>query len=92
VTESRVVNIKKEPCDVYIGRPSKWGNQYVVGIDGNREEVIAMNRRDFLNNSQLQADAEVELRGMRLGCFCKPKSCHGDVYVEFLETPRLNFQ
>ena len=24
--EGRVVNIRKEPYDVYIGRPSKWGN------------------------------------------------------------------
>ncbi|MEJ7642104.1 MAG: hypothetical protein WKF36_07900 [Candidatus Nitrosocosmicus sp.] len=23
--ETRVVNCKKEPYDVYIGRPSKWG-------------------------------------------------------------------
>lgn len=25
------------------------------------------------------------LRGKRLGCFCKPKPCHGDVYVRMLE-------
>ena len=24
----RVVHCKKEPYDVYIGRPSKWGNPY----------------------------------------------------------------
>jgi len=26
---------------VYIGRPSKWGNPFVIGKDGDREEVIA---------------------------------------------------
>ena len=26
---------------VYIGRPSKWGNPFVIGKDGTREEVIA---------------------------------------------------
>ena len=25
------------------------------------------------------------LRGKQLGCFCKPKACHGDVIVEYLE-------
>lgn len=24
------------------------------------------------------------LRGQRLGCFCRPKECHGDVYIELL--------
>ncbi len=30
------------------------------------------------------------LRGNRLGCFCKPLSCHGDVYVEMLEEEQTN--
>jgi len=25
-----------------------------------------------------------ELKGKRLGCFCKPKLCHGDVLVELI--------
>ena len=29
-----------QPYDVYIGRPSKWGNPFRIGPDGNREEVI----------------------------------------------------
>lgn len=28
------------PGRVYIGRPSKWGNPFVIGRDGSREEVI----------------------------------------------------
>jgi hypothetical protein len=30
--------------DVYVGRPSKWGNPFVIGRDGSREEVIAKYR------------------------------------------------
>jgi len=26
---------------VYIGRPSKWGNPFVIGRDGSRADVIA---------------------------------------------------
>lgn len=31
---------KPTPDDVYIGRPSKWGNPFVIGKDGNRHDVI----------------------------------------------------
>lgn len=41
MSPKRVVHCKKEPYDVYIGRPSKWGNPFVIGKDGTREEVIA---------------------------------------------------
>ena len=37
---TRVVHCKREPFDIYIGRPSKWGNPFVIGRDGNREQVI----------------------------------------------------
>jgi hypothetical protein len=37
---TRVVHCRREKYDVYIGRPSKWGNPFVVGRDGNRLEVI----------------------------------------------------
>lgn len=36
----KVVHCKKEKYDVYIGRPSKWGNPFIVGADGTRDEVI----------------------------------------------------
>ena len=29
---------------VYVGRPSKWGNSFVIGRDGSRSEVIAKYR------------------------------------------------
>ena len=38
---TRVVHCKRARYDVYIGRPSKWGNPYVIGPDGTREQVIA---------------------------------------------------
>jgi hypothetical protein len=39
-----VVHCKREPYDVYIGRPSKWGNPFQIGRDGTRDEVIAKYR------------------------------------------------
>jgi len=81
---SRVVNIKHEDYDVYIGRGSKWGNPYVEGRDGTREEVIERYRRRMERRKDLIEDLD-ELRGMRLGCFCKPLPCHGDILIEMME-------
>lgn len=77
-----VVNKYRNNYDVYIGRGSKWGNPSVIGQDGSRDEVIEKYREWIITQPQIK-DLE-ELRGKRLGCFCKPSRCHGDVLVELL--------
>lgn len=73
-----VVHCKKEPYDVYIGRGSKWGNPFIIGIDGNRNEVCdkyetyLASRKDLLK-------CIPELKGKVLGCYCAPNRCHGDL-------------
>lgn len=37
---TKVVHCKQRPYDVHIGRPSKWGNPFSIGKDGNRYQVI----------------------------------------------------
>lgn len=81
----RVVHCKKEPFDVYIGRPSKWGNPFRVGEYGmNRGDVIEA-FKNWLNapgQAVLLEAAKTELRGKILGCWCAPKPCHGDVLLQ----------
>jgi hypothetical protein len=73
-----VFNIKKGITDVYIGRPSKWGNPFVIGRDGTREEVIA--KYAIWLNSRADLLRQIPtLRGLTLGCFCAPEPCHGDI-------------
>jgi hypothetical protein len=67
---------------VYIGRPSKWGNPFVIGKDGDREEVIAKYRQWLLAQPAQVDAAKRELAGKDLVCFCAPKGCHGDVLLE----------
>jgi len=83
-----VVHCKKEKYDVYIGRPSKWGNPFThkAGtcaqfIQPSREESVECYRRWLLTQPHLMA-ALPELKGKVLGCWCKPNSCHGDVLAE----------
>lgn len=80
-----------QDCDVYIGRAcnmggwrlpqSKWYNPYSVkqyGRDGALDryrKYIEANENNLLNDLH-------ELAGKRLGCWCKPSPCHGDILRE----------
>lgn len=81
---TRIVNIKYDEYDVFIGRPSKWGSPFEIGIDGSRKQVIEKYKKWILSQKKLLRDLH-ELKGKRLGCFCHPKPCHGDVLVELIE-------
>lgn len=80
----KVLNKKVDgtpPGAVYIGRPTKWGNPFVIGRDGGRAEVIAKYKAWLLRNPQLVQAAKHELRGKSLVCWCAPEACHGDVLM-----------
>ncbi len=83
----RVVHCKRDPFDVYIGRPGPFGNPFTIGKEGDRAGVIGLYRAYFFD--RVLADpvflGEVRaLAGKTLGCWCAPKLCHGDVIAEFL--------
>lgn len=80
----RVVNVRKENCDTYIGRPSKWGNPFVIGRDGTRAQVIEKYREYIRGRPDLVEDLR-QFAGKTLGCHCAPLPCHGDVLLEKLE-------
>ncbi len=95
---TRVVNIKNETAYKnikstsdyeYIGRGAYWGNPYSMYDDGeSREEVIRKYQYDFEfdkfpNKEKAQV---IKLAGKRLGCFCKPQACHGDVLAKYLNS------
>jgi len=52
---TRGVHCKRERFDVYIGRPSRFGNPFVVGRDGTRDECIALYRQWLQTQPQLLA-------------------------------------
>lgn len=81
---TKVVHCKKAAYDVYVGRPSKWGNQFVIGKDGTREEVVQKYREWLLEQPELMASLH-ELKDKTLGCWCSPNLCHGDVLAELAD-------
>lgn len=83
-----VVNKYKEEFDVYIGRGSEWGNPFVIGKDGTREEVIAKYKLYLwqqIRSGVVSKEKLISLDNKRLGCFCKPQACHGDVIASAVE-------
>lgn len=82
-----VVHCKRDRYDVYIGRGSKWGNPFVIGRDGTREEVIRKYKNWIMTQPELMA-AIPELAGKILGCWCAPLDCHGEVLVALVEYMR----
>jgi len=82
-----VVHCKRQPFDVYIGRPSKWGNPFVIGKDGTREQVIAKYAAWLRQQPHLMA-ALPQPRCKVLGCWCAPHACHGDVLARLWRTSR----
>ena len=76
-----VVNVRTEKYDVYIGRGSMYGNPFKIGVHGNRAEVIARYGAWVRTQGQILKSLK-SLTGKRLGCYCKPQPCHGDVLVE----------
>ncbi|EEB78621.1 hypothetical protein GPB2148_1519 [marine gamma proteobacterium HTCC2148] len=90
--ETQYEGLKSTPDYEYIGRGSYWGNPYSMfesnddGEMDDREEVIRKYKYDF--DFDLFPNKEkselIKLKGKRLGCFCSPAACHGDVLADYL--------
>lgn len=91
---TEVIHIRdRQPGDIYIGRGGHgesgyFGNPFLVGRDGTREEVLLQFQAYFLVRVAHDPDyrkAVKRLRDKRLVCFCKPKACHGDILAKYAD-------
>lgn len=74
--------------NIYIGRGTPFGNPYIIGQNGTRDQVIALYKIYFyqkLSHDPAFAAQVESLRGKILSCSCSPKKCHGDIIIEYLE-------
>ena len=75
---------RPRPRQVYIGRPSKWGNPFKLAAGGSRVRVIALHRADLVNRlrtGRVTRAELAELHGRPLVCWCAPLACHGHVLL-----------
>ena len=68
VLNARRAGTKPAADRVYVGRPSRWGNPFVLGRDGTRDEVIAKYRAWIVQQPALMV-ALPELRNKDLVCW-----------------------
>lgn len=87
VLNARRVGKHATATRVYVGRPSKWGNPFVIGRDGTRDDVIAKCRTWIMRQPALLAALD-ELRGKDLVCWCAPEPCHADVLLDLAASDR----
>ena len=93
IMKTTVVHCKKEPFDVYVGRPGKWGNPFshlqgtkATFLCEDRDEAVASYRKWITEGGgkHLLKDLH-QLKGRTIACWCKPQSCHGDVLAELAD-------
>jgi len=94
-SKTKVVNIHKEKCDVYIGRAKRGqpdnilGNPFPMQSGDSRETVISKYASYFLKrweHDEVFRGAVLRTRNKKIGCFCHPKPCHGDLIKAFTDT------
>jgi hypothetical protein len=92
-----VVNLNNDAYDVLIDRSTKWGNPYTnikhkqtlaEFIVKTRKESIEKYKEYILSTPEL-LNCLPELKDKRLGCWCKPLECHGDVLVSLIDKSDL---
>lgn len=88
IQRKRIKGWKMPVNTVYVGRPSKWGNPFKVGIDAEDLNTCLLyyeywicdtiGSKNYLYNS---LDIS-ELKGKNLACWCPlDKPCHADILL-----------
>jgi len=77
------------PADtIYIGRGSRWGNPFVIGVDGNRDQVCEKHEEwvvDRILDGSYQPEELAKLHEKHLLCYCAPERCHGETLKKYAE-------
>lgn len=92
----KVVHCKIENYDVYIGRPSIWGNPFShkdntkAEFKVNTVEEAVQNYKNWILKQPNLLKLLPTLKDKVLGCWCKTKKspnalCHGDILKELIE-------
>jgi uncharacterized protein DUF4326 len=77
----KVHHVRDQDFTVYIGRPSVYGNPFIIGRDGTRKQCIRKFEKYARKNERIMKAIGALKKNAILGCHCKPKACHGDVIV-----------
>lgn len=92
----KVVRLKRrggvvvQDCDVYIGREckmggwdlpeSKWANPF--SVKKYTREIALQKYEEYILSTPSLLESLGELEGKRLGCWCSPEPCHGNIIIK----------
>lgn len=71
----------------WLGNPHPIGFCTICNEEHSRDECIQAFKTDFyrkLENDAIFRESVSALQGKILGCYCKPKACHGDIIVAWI--------
>jgi|ERR1041384_1574305 hypothetical protein len=92
-----IVNIKSgQKYDFYAGRANKTynvqesilANPFIIGKDGDRNEVIEKYKiyfYDRINKDKEFKEYVLSLKGLTGACWCVPNRCHLEIIREYLQ-------
>ena len=97
MSSPQIVHFKNHPYDVYIGRPSKWGNPFSrkPGLAqfkvATKAEAINKHREWVLSQPVMVKKIKEELQDKTLGCWCdNVNACHGLILWKIANDANLN--
>jgi len=96
IQRSRAKGCRMPENTVYVGRPSKWGNPFRIGVPNaddcmtcaDAAEAVLKYRSELTTfrggfTGLTVVEIQRELRGKHLACFCPlDQPCHADVLLE----------
>lgn len=89
IQRKRTKGWKMPKNTVYVGRPSKWGNPFIVSEYDNPKKVVSM--YDYYISTMLFSvgtsdeyrEKIKEIKGKNLACWCPlDQPCHADVLLK----------
>jgi hypothetical protein len=72
----------------YPPHSSTWANPFKISKTETREDVILKYEkyiRERLENEEGLVEELLSLKSKRLGCWCSPLPCHGDLILRLIE-------
>jgi len=97
IQRKRTKGWRMSPNTIYVGRPTIWGNPFVVGRDGDADRCVelfkAVLRMPFLrlpDGTDVRWNDLIKerLRGKHLACWCAlDRPCHADILLQIANDP-----
>jgi hypothetical protein len=97
IRRSRAKGARLPENTVCVDRSTKWGNPFIIGKHGNRDECVNLYKALLAGYICVSSDIEPnllmayramvvadrhELKGKNLACWCGAGPCHADVLLE----------